>query len=101
VLSLARAGASVEIGVRDTGAGIEPELLPRLFEPFTRGAQDSARARAGMGLGLAVVKGLVELHGGSVQAISAGAGKGAEFIITLPALDALTWEGSGHARGHA
>lgn len=95
VLSLARAGSSVDIRVRDTGAGIEPELLPRLFEPFSRGAQDSGRTRAGLGLGLAVVKGIAELHGGSVQAISAGAGKGAEFIITLPALDEPA--GSGHA----
>jgi len=88
VLSLARAGASAEIRVRDTGAGIEPELLPRLFEPFTRGAQDRARTRAGLGLGLAVVKGLAELHGGSVQAISAGAGQGAEFVVGLPVHDA-------------
>ena len=90
VLSLARAGAWAEIRVRDTGAGIEPELLPRLYEPFTRGAQDSARTRAGLGLGLAVVKGLAELHGGSVKALSAGAGKGAEFVVALPALDAPT-----------
>jgi len=88
VLSLARAGASAEIRVRDTGAGIEPQLLPRLFEPFTRGAQDRARTRAGLGLGLAVVKGLAELHGGSVKALSAGAGRGAEFVVTLPARDA-------------
>jgi len=101
VLSLARAGASAEIRVRDSGAGIEPELLSRLFEPFTRGAQDSPRTRAGLGLGLAVVKGLAELHGGSVKALSAGAGKGAEFVVTLPARDAPAGDGNERAPGHA
>ncbi len=100
-LSLARAGASAEIRVRDTGAGIEPELLPRLFESFIRGAQDGARTRAGLGLGLAVVKGLAELHGGSVQAFSAGAGQGAEFVVRLPALDAPAREENERTRGHA
>jgi CheY-like chemotaxis protein len=70
--------------VRDTGAGIEPELLPRMFEPFVQVDRPIARSGGGLGLGLALVKHLVELHGGSVEAQSAGEGKGATFIVRLP-----------------
>jgi signal transduction histidine kinase len=77
-----RGGASVSI--RDTGIGIEPALLPRLFEPFAQGDTSLDRSRGGLGLGLAVVKGLVEMHGGSVRAESAGPGRGATFTIALP-----------------
>jgi len=75
---------SARISVRDTGAGIEPELLPRVFEPFVQGDGSLARSFGGLGLGLAVVKGLVELHGGSVRAASDGPGRGATFAIDLP-----------------
>ena len=85
-VSLERRGAEARISVRDTGTGIEPQLLPRLFEPFVQGAHVAARAKGGLGLGLVLVKGLAELHGGRVEAFSAGPGKGAEFIVTLPAL---------------
>jgi signal transduction histidine kinase len=85
-VSLEQRGAEARISVRDTGTGIEPELLPRLFEPFVQGAHVAARAKGGLGLGLALVKGLAELHGGRVEAFSAGPGKGAQFIVTLPAL---------------
>jgi PAS domain S-box-containing protein len=71
--------------VRDTGVGIEPELLPRLFEPFRQADQSLERAAGGLGLGLALVKGLTELHGGEVQALSPGEGRGAEFVVRLPA----------------
>jgi two-component system CheB/CheR fusion protein len=73
-----------EIRVRDEGVGIGPELLPRIFEPFFQADEGLARTRGGLGLGLALVKALVELHGGSVQAESAGAGRGSELVVTLP-----------------
>ena len=71
------AGGQVEIRVRDDGIGISPDLLTRLFEPFVQ-------ADKGLGLGLALVKGLVEMHGGSVRASSDGLGRGAEFVVCLP-----------------
>jgi PAS domain S-box-containing protein len=70
--------------VSDTGAGIAPELLPRLFEPFVQADATLDRTKGGLGLGLAVVKGLVEQHGGSVVARSDGTGRGAEFTMRLP-----------------
>jgi len=73
-----------ELRVRDTGIGIEPELLPRLFEVFSQTDQGLDRRRGGLGLGLALVKRLVQLHGGDVAARSAGAGQGAEFSVWLP-----------------
>ncbi|MBK0391364.1 ATP-binding protein [Ramlibacter algicola] len=79
-----RATNTVRIGVSDTGIGIEPELLVRLFDPFAQAAQDIARSKGGLGLGLALTKGLVELHGGGVLAESDGSGRGARFTITLP-----------------
>ena len=79
-------GAAV-LRVRDNGSGIDAALLPRLFEPFMQADRPLARAGGGLGLGLALVKGLVELHGGSVSASSAGKGMGAEFAVRLP-LDA-------------
>jgi PAS domain S-box-containing protein len=71
--------------VSDTGEGIEPEMLPRLFQVFAQADRSLDRSKGGLGLGLSVVKALTELHGGQVQAASAGLGKGAEFTITLPA----------------
>jgi two-component system CheB/CheR fusion protein len=73
---------SARISVRDTGAGLEAGLLSRVFDPFFRG--DLARGHGGLGLGLSLVKGLVEMHGGSVQAASDGPGQGATFTIELP-----------------
>jgi PAS domain S-box-containing protein len=70
--------------VADTGIGIEPQMLPRLFEVFSQADSSLDRSRGGLGLGLALVKGLMALHGGSVEARSAGVGKGAEFILRLP-----------------
>jgi len=72
------------VRVRDTGIGIAPEVLRRLFEPFTQADDTLERSRGGLGLGLALVKGMVELHGGSVEAHSAGPGRGSEFVIRLP-----------------
>jgi PAS domain S-box-containing protein len=72
------------IRVTDDGVGIPEELLPHLFEPFSQADRTMERSQGGLGLGLALAKGLVELHGGEVRADSAGEGKGAEFTVLLP-----------------
>jgi signal transduction histidine kinase/DNA-binding response OmpR family regulator len=71
------------LAVRDTGLGVEAEMLPRLFDTFAQADRSLERTRGGLGLGLAVVKGLVELHGGAVEAASAGRGQGTEFAVRL------------------
>ena len=73
--------------VRDTGIGIDPELLPLLFEPFTQADRSLDRRPGDLGLGLTIVKRLVELHGGTVSAHSAGTEQGAEFTVRLPLQD--------------
>jgi PAS domain S-box-containing protein len=73
------------ITVRDDGAGIDPSFLPHVFDRFRQAEGGSTRKHGGLGLGLAIVRHLVELHGGSVQASSDGQGKGATFIVELPA----------------
>jgi signal transduction histidine kinase len=83
-LRLTLAGRRAIITVRDTGVGIEAALLPRVFEAYTQGDGSLGRARGGLGLGLALVKGVVELHGGSVTASSDGPGTGAAVIVELP-----------------
>ncbi|MCS0597767.1 PAS domain S-box protein [Massilia agri] len=79
-----REGAQVVVSVRDTGIGIPPEKLPHVFEMFAQAHRDSARGQAGLGIGLTMVKSLIELHGGSVEARSEGPGRGSEFIVRLP-----------------
>ncbi|HEU4538166.1 MAG TPA: ATP-binding protein, partial [Polyangiaceae bacterium] len=82
---LSRQGARVELRVADTGAGIAPELVPRLFDPFRHdGKAGRGEAKGGLGLGLSIVKSLVELHGGTVRAESEGPGRGATFVVELP-----------------
>ena len=76
---------SAIITVADDGSGIAPETIGRLFEPFVQAEQTLARSHGGLGLGLALVKGLVELHGGRVSAQSAGLGHGAAFLVRLSA----------------
>src|SRR5205823_489233 len=83
-LRLERAGAAARLSVSDSGAGIEPQFLPHLFERFTQADGSTRRAHAGLGLGLAIVRHLVELHGGSVAARSDGKGQGAAFVVELP-----------------
>jgi signal transduction histidine kinase/ActR/RegA family two-component response regulator len=83
-----RDGASVQITVRDTGKGITPEMLPHIFERFRQADSSSTRSYGGLGLGLALVKHLVELHGGTVSAESAGDGQGATFTVALPVAQA-------------
>jgi signal transduction histidine kinase len=72
------------LAVRDTGAGMAPDLLPRLFQPFSQGSQSLGRSSGGLGLGLALVRGLVSLHGGTVSAHSDGPTSGSTFTIRLP-----------------
>jgi PAS domain S-box-containing protein len=82
---LRRHASGVEIRVTDTGTGIPPQFLAHLFERFRQADASTTRRYGGLGLGLSIVKSLVEMHGGSVQAQSAGEGQGATFIVQLPA----------------
>lgn len=98
------AGGHIEIVVRDTGEGIAPEHMSRIFQRFGQADSSSTRRHAGLGIGLALVRYLVELHGGTVRAHSAGRGLGATFTVTLPvtAVPALpTRTASGPAGGPA
>ena len=79
---------SAEIAVRDNGQGIEPEFLPSIFDRFSQADASSARQFGGLGLGLAIVRHLVEMHGGTVKAESAGSGSGATLSFTMPLLAA-------------
>jgi signal transduction histidine kinase/DNA-binding response OmpR family regulator len=77
---------AVEVRVKDTGIGLAPEMLPRVFEPFVQVDQSLERAQGGLGIGLTLVRSLVEMHGGTVHAHSAGLGQGSEFVVRLPVL---------------
>ena len=79
-----RVDGSAEVAVSDNGEGISPDLLPHVFDQFWQEDSSTTRAHGGLGLGLTLVKRLVELHGGRVRAESAGKGKGATFTVTLP-----------------
>ncbi len=81
---LRRVDSYVEIAVSDTGQGISPELLPRVFDRFRQGDASTTRSHGGLGLGLAIGKELVEMHGGSISAHSAGLNQGATFTVRLP-----------------
>jgi CheY-like chemotaxis protein len=72
------------VTVRDTGVGIAPDMLPRVFDLFTQVERESVRAQGGLGIGLALVRQLVGMHGGKVEAHSDGPGKGSEFVLQLP-----------------
>lgn len=86
IVSFCRTGDEAVVAIKDTGRGIRPELLARVFEGFAQEQQGIARTEGGLGLGLALVRGLVNLHNGSVSASSAGLGEGAEFVVRLPLL---------------
>jgi signal transduction histidine kinase/ActR/RegA family two-component response regulator len=85
-LTVEREGREVAVHVRDTGIGIPPELLPRIFDLFTQEERSLARSQGGLGIGLTLVRKLTELMGGRVTAHSDGPGKGSEFVLRLPAL---------------
>jgi len=87
---LARVEGHVEITVRDTGQGIRPDFLPHIFQRFEQADSTSTRAHGGLGLGLAIVRHIVELHGGTVHAESSGEGQGAVFTVRLPLAAAQT-----------
>lgn len=83
-LSAVALGSQVEVQVTDTGAGIDPAFLPHVFDRFRQRDSSSTRAYGGLGLGLAIARQLVELHGGTIEADSPGEGKGAVFTVKLP-----------------
>jgi CheY-like chemotaxis protein/nitrogen-specific signal transduction histidine kinase len=85
-VSVAATGDAAVLRVRDTGIGMEPAMLPRVFDLFTQVNGSASRANGGLGIGLSLVRDVVELHGGSVRATSAGLGRGAEVIVILPLL---------------
>jgi PAS domain S-box-containing protein len=84
-LAAERQGQEVVVRVRDTGVGIPPDLLPRIFDLFTQGDRSLDRVRDGLGIGLTLSRRLVELHGGTIEAYSEGVGRGSEFVVRLPA----------------
>ena len=77
-------GDQIVVGVKDDGPGLTKELRKHAFDLFMQGPQTRARARGGLGIGLTLVRRLVELHGGTVEALSEGPGKGTEFVVRLP-----------------
>jgi PAS domain S-box-containing protein len=87
-LAARRDGLDVEIAVRDNGIGIPPGHLPEVFDMFTQAHRAAGRGQGGLGIGLAMVRSLVQMHGGTVEAKSPGAGRGSEFIVRLPLADA-------------
>jgi PAS domain S-box-containing protein len=86
-VTAAREGGEVVVRVRDSGMGMPAELLPRIFDLFTQGSRTLDRSHGGLGIGLTIVKKIVEMHGGRVEVTSDGCGKGSEFIVRLPAAD--------------
>jgi PAS domain S-box-containing protein len=83
-VAVGREGGEVVASVADTGVGIPPDMLPRVFDLFTQVNDAGGRAKGGLGIGLTLVRNLVEKHGGRVEAFSAGAGRGSRFIVRLP-----------------
>ena len=89
-ITVRQEGNEVMLSVQDTGIGIAPELLPRIFDLFTQADRTLDRSQGGLGIGLSLVKRLLQLHGGTVEARSGGLGQGSEFIVHLPALSPET-----------
>ncbi|HWL92512.1 MAG TPA: ATP-binding protein [Phycisphaerae bacterium] len=85
---LQRVDSQVELSISDSGQGIKPEFLPYIFDRFRQCDSSSTRRQGGLGLGLSIVKHLIELHGGTIHAKSEGEGKGATFVVTLPVVAA-------------
>jgi PAS domain S-box-containing protein len=99
-LTVTREDHEAVVVVRDNGVGIEPELLPRVFELFAQVDGSLGRSYGGLGIGLALASSLVEMHDGRLQAASAGLGKGCEFTIKLPALSAPDAPATNRSRRH-
>lgn len=90
IVRLEQHGHELTLTVRDTGQGISPEFIPHVFERFSQAESGSTRTHGGLGLGLAIVRHLVELHAGTVEATSAGRGQGATFSVRLPLVNSKT-----------
>src|SRR6185436_6874779 len=86
LLEVEREKDTVAIRVKDSGVGIDPELLPRIFDLFVQGDHTLARSQGGLGIGLTLVKRLVDMHGGTISAVSNGKGQGSEFQIRFPVM---------------
>jgi PAS domain S-box-containing protein len=87
-LTVERRDGHVMIHVRDSGTGIAPEMLPMIFEPFVQADRSLERSQGGLGIGLTLVRKIIELHGGTVAAISEGLARGSEFVVGLPSVSA-------------
>jgi two-component system CheB/CheR fusion protein len=94
-VSVGAEGGELVLTVRDTGIGISPDFLSHIFEPFAQAETTLARGRSGLGIGLTLVKAIVELHGGSVEARSDGLNRGCEIVVRLPTVGADNANGSG------
>jgi PAS domain S-box-containing protein len=88
-IRLEQINSHVEITISDTGKGIDPEFIPHVFDRFRQADQTTTRRQGGLGLGLSIVRQLVEMHGGTIEAESEGEGKGTSFIVKLPRLIAI------------
>jgi PAS domain S-box-containing protein len=93
--SVPRPPSSIRIRVGDTGMGIPPEVLPRIFDLFVQAERSLDRAQGGLGIGLTLVRSLVQLHGGSIEAFSDGPGQGSEFVVRLPVAEPQSAECAG------
>jgi two-component system, sensor histidine kinase len=99
VLETAREGETLVLTVRDTGIGIPPEMLPHVFEMFAQADRSLERTTSGLGVGLSLSRRLIELHGGRLEAKSAGPGLGSEFTVRIPANGAPTDDTAGARTG--
>jgi len=98
-LTAGRDGDAVAVRVKDNGRGIRPSLLSKVFDLFTQGDRSLARTQGGLGIGLTLVRSLVQSHGGTVEAFSAGEGQGSEFVVRLPVVDSEVGAPSPAAEG--
>jgi two-component system CheB/CheR fusion protein len=95
-LTAAKEGSEAVLRVRDTGMGIPPEMLPKMFDLFTQAERTLDRAEGGLGIGLTLVRRLTEMHNGVVEAFSAGPGEGSEFVVRLPLLPDVSPAAAAH-----